>query len=127
GYRGEAQGETVETPAVVGLRPGYIYRVALSDIPGYPGRVFYPSLQVRASLVLNSRLRNAEFYAALNFSSEDLARSVSGALVRKVIVLEHPDNAIPVATRTNDPLDIRVPASRDPLAEAHEHGQPLVL
>jgi uncharacterized repeat protein (TIGR01451 family) len=126
-YRGEAKGETIETPAVVGLRPGYTYRIALSDVPGYPGRVFYPSLEVRASLLINSGLRHSDFYAALNFSGEDLARSVSGALIRKIIVLEHPDNAVPVATRTNEPLEIRVPGSRDLLNEAQEHGQPLVL
>ena len=126
-YRGGAKGETVDAPAIVGLRPGYSYRVALSNVPGYPGRVFYPSLEVRASLHLGGRLRNADFYAALNFSEEDLARVASGALVRKVIVLEHPDDALPLASRTNEPLEIRVPAGRDPLAEAHEHGQPLVL
>src|SRR5437763_15468037 len=29
-FRGGAKGHTVETPCVVGLRPGYTYRVALS-------------------------------------------------------------------------------------------------
>lgn len=126
-FRGLAKGQTVETPAVVGLRPGYTYRVAISDIPDLPGRVFYPTLEVRASLYLGNRLRNRDFPAALNFTSEDFTRADAGSLVRKVIVLETPDRAIPLPTRADDPLEVRVPMAGDLFAAANDHGQPLVL
>ena len=126
-YRGLAKGQVIEAPGVVGLRPGYTYRIAISDIPGMPGRVYYPTLEVRASLYLGNRLRNPDFPATLTFGSEDFARADAGALVRKVIVLETPDRAIPLATRANDPLEVRVPMSRDLFAAANDHGQPLVL
>jgi uncharacterized repeat protein (TIGR01451 family) len=126
-FRGGAQGQTIETPCVVGLRPGYTYRVALSDVPGFPAQVFFPSLQVRASLWLGNRLRNADFPATLIFSEEDLARAQAGALVRKVIVLERPDEAIPVASKADEPLEVRVLPPRDPVAEAQDRGQPLAL
>jgi uncharacterized repeat protein (TIGR01451 family) len=126
-YRGLAKGETILAPAVVGLRPGYAYRIALSDVPDRPGRVFYPTLEVRASLYLGNRLLNADFPAAINFSAEDFARSDAGALVRKVVVLETPDRAIPLPTRADDPLEVRVPRNRDLFEAANDHGQPLVL
>jgi hypothetical protein len=126
-FRGGPKGQTVETPCVVGLRPGYTYRIALADVPAFPGRVFFPTLEVRASLMLESRLRNAQFPATLAFSDEDFERAHAGALIRKVIVLERPENAIPVPSKAEEPLEVRVPPARDPLAEAQDRGQPLVL
>jgi uncharacterized repeat protein (TIGR01451 family) len=126
-YRGAVKGQTVETPSVVGLRPGYTYRVALSDIPEFPGRVFFPSLEVRASLYLGNRTRNADFPATLVFGDDDFARALAGAMIRKVIVLERPDAAIPLASRADEPLEVRVGGLRDPVVEAQERGQPLVL
>ncbi len=126
-FRGAQRGQTIETPCVVGFRPGYGYRVGLSHVAGFPGQMFFPTLEVRASLQLAGRLRNADFPAALNFTEEDFQRSRAGALVRKVIVLEQPDVALPVASRADEPLEVRVPANRDPLAEAQDRGQPLVL
>jgi uncharacterized repeat protein (TIGR01451 family) len=126
-FRGAEQGQTVDAPALVGLRPGYTYRIALSNVPGHPGRAFFPTLEVRASLLMNNRLHHADFPATLEFTEEDFARAEVGALLRKVIVLEHQERAEPLPTKAEEPLVIRVPRSRDPIAEALERGQPLVL
>ena len=98
-----AQGQTVETPCIVGLRPGYSYRVALSDIAEAPNRVFFPTLEVRASLLVGHRLKSADFPATLHFSGEDFARAEGGALIKKIIVLERPDQAIPHPSKANEP------------------------
>jgi uncharacterized repeat protein (TIGR01451 family) len=126
-FRGAAQGQTVETPCIVGLRPGYSYRVALSDIAEAPNRVFFPTLEVRASLLVGHRLKSADFPATLHFSGEDFARAGAGALITKIIVLERPDQAIPHPSKAEEPFEIRVPSTADVYAEAQERGQPLVL
>jgi uncharacterized repeat protein (TIGR01451 family) len=126
-FRGAVRGQTVETPCVVGLRPGYTYRVALSDIHDFPNRVFFPSLEVRTSLLLGNRLQNSRFPATLNFGADDFARAQEGAFIKKIIVLERPDQAIPQRSRATDPLEVRVPWTRDLVAEAQDRGQPLVL
>jgi uncharacterized repeat protein (TIGR01451 family) len=126
-FRGTAKGQTVEAPAVVGLRPGYTYRVGLSDVPDHPGRTYYPTLEVRASLYLGNRLRNADFPATLKFSSDDFTRAEAGAMIRKVVVLERPDLAIPLPSRADEPIEVPVPITADPMVAALDRGQPLVL
>jgi uncharacterized repeat protein (TIGR01451 family) len=126
-YRGFDKGQTFDAPAVVGLRPGYTYRLALSDVPGFPAQVFFPSLEVRGSLLLSPKLRNADFPATLNFAEEDFARVLDGALVKKAIVLERPDAAVAKATTPERPLELLVPPARDPVLEGQARGQPLVV
>ena len=76
-YRGDPAGVTFDAPCIVGLRPGYAYRVALSNIPGFPGATFSPTLEVRGSMWLTSQLRNGDFPATVMFriSSSRSARS----------------------------------------------------
>src|SRR6185295_11239586 len=58
-YRGFDKGQTLELPCTLGFRPGYAYRLAVFDIPGFPRRVFCPSVDVRGTLALAPKLRNA--------------------------------------------------------------------
>src|SRR5262249_27719370 len=51
-YPGNKQVRSFPAPVMVGLRPGYIYRVQLAGFPGYPGVTLYPSLEVRGTLQL---------------------------------------------------------------------------
>jgi len=126
-YRGGERGQALATPAILGLRPGYSYRLAVADVPGFPGQIFFPSLEVRGTLLLSHKLRNADFPATLSFSEDDFARVQAGALVKKVIVLERPDRAIPVATKPEAPIEVPVAAPRDPLIESRDLGQPLLV
>jgi uncharacterized repeat protein (TIGR01451 family) len=126
-YRGGERGQTLPAPVKLGLRPGYSYRLALSEIPGFPLQAFYPTLEVRGTLLLSMKLRHSEFPAALNFTEEDFERVQAGAFLKKVVVVERPDRAIPIASRPENPLEVPVPAPRDPLVEGRDLGQPLLL
>lgn len=126
-YRGFDAGQTIALPATLGFRPGYAYRLAVVDVPGLRGQAFYPSLEIRGSLAYSPKLKHADFPAHINFTEGELQRIALGAFVKKVICLERPDMAYPVATKPNEPLEIPVPAGRDPYLEAAERGQPLVV
>lgn len=125
-YRGFDAGQTLELPCTVGFRPGYSYRFAVSDVPGFPRRVFYPSLEVRGTLSLIPKLRNADFPAHINFTEDEFAKVVLGTFIKKVVILERPDQAFPIATKPDEPIEIPVSGSRDPVVEGNERGQPLV-
>lgn len=125
-YRGP-DAVTLDVPALVGLRPGYCYRLALSKVPGFPRRVFYPSVEVRGALQLAPGMRGPDFPATLAFTPDDFTRVVDGAVLKKVIVLERPERAIPLASLPGAPLEMSVPPSRDPLVEARAHGLPLAV
>jgi uncharacterized repeat protein (TIGR01451 family) len=126
-YRGGDDNKTLELPCTLGFRPGYAYRLAISDVPGLRGQVFSPSLEVRGSLALQSKARNADFPAHLHFHEDDFGKAIGGALIKKVITLERPDLALPIASKPDLPIEISVPASRNPYVEAAERGQPLIV
>lgn len=125
-YRGLASGDTVAAPAVVGLRPGFAYSFALSDIPDHPKEIFCPTLEVRGSLVLDGKLRNADFPATIQFHKDDFLAAKNG-LVKKVVVLERPDQAIPQATKPEAPIELNLTGNRDLGAAALERGQMLAM
>src|SRR5690349_17266945 len=83
-YQGRPGGRTFDAPAVVGLRPGYVYRVRLSDLPGLPGVSLYPTVEVRGCLSLGPKASSASYPAPVVLTAEDIQAALSGALVTKV-------------------------------------------
>jgi uncharacterized repeat protein (TIGR01451 family) len=126
-YRGAGTSQMLELPCTVGFRPGYSYRIAVSDMAAFPRQVFCPSIEVRGTLGLIPKLRNADFPAQITFSEEDFHKALGGTLIKKVVILERPDQAIPVASQPDAPLEVPVAALRDPLIEGAQQGLPLVI
>jgi len=125
-YRGGAI-QSLAAPCTVGLRPGYIYRVAVSGMPGYPGQTFYPTLEVRGTLQLPGKLRCADFPVPLVFNDTDFRALAGGALVTRILLLERPDGAIPEATRPNQPIELTASTDREAEAMAQDRGRALVV
>ncbi len=125
-YPGNKQARPFQAPLTAGLRPGYIYRLQLSGFPGHPGLVLYPSLEVRGSLQLPKAGRSFDHPVPLSISADDIERALRGELVTRVIVLEHPDQALAEASSPDQALEIDV-GSRDPLAEGRLRGRPVLI
>lgn len=125
-HRNQDAAKTFDLPATVGFRPGYAYRLAISEVAGFPRQIFFPAIEVRGTLGLHPTLRNADFPAFIEFSEEDFRKVMNGVLIKKVVTLERPDQAIPVASQPNAPVTVPVLPSRDPLLEAAQQGLPLV-
>jgi uncharacterized repeat protein (TIGR01451 family) len=126
-YRGFDKGQTLELPCTLGFRPGYSYRFAVSDVAAFPRQVFCPSLDVRGTLALLPKMRNAEFPAHINFTEDEFSKVFLGSYVKKVVTLERPDLAMPIASKADEPLEVPVQPGRDPYVEAAERGQPLLV
>jgi len=126
-YKGGGVGQTFQAPCTVGLRPGYVYRVQLSNIPGYPGMSLFPTLDVRGSLQFANRLRNSDFPAALVFRELDMEAVRNGSLVTRLVVLERPEAAVPLASSRDEPLEIDVPPQNDAFTEASLRGKTLMI
>lgn len=126
-YQGDAVGFKEKTPVTVGLRPGYIYRVMLTDLPGLPGVSFYPTLEVRGSLLMPPKSSSANHPVPIGFSARDIEQVGDGALITKVFVLENPERATPVATAPRQPLEFEPLPGEDPVTRAREIGRPLVI
>lgn len=126
-FRGAAAGQSFELPCTIGVRPGYTVRLALTGVPAFPKRAFFPTLDVYGSLLMAGNQHGAAFPAAIVFHEDDFARVHSDVTLKRIVVLERPDTAIPVATKPDQPFEISVPAQQAPLREARERGQPLVV
>src|SRR5205807_5037682 len=80
-YRGQPSGESFTVPFTAGFRPGYVYRMKMSNLPDLrEGFSLYPSLEVRAVLQLPPGQRAVNFPAPLVLT-DDGDRVLAGALV----------------------------------------------
>jgi uncharacterized repeat protein (TIGR01451 family) len=125
-YRGSGQGQTLTAPCVIGFRPGYRYRLQLGNLEGRRGWTVYPALDVVGSLRMPS-VQAAGHPATLFFTDDDFASVAAGAVVSKVVVLERPETALPVASAADRPIEQTLPPNRDLLVQAQERGRPVLL
>jgi uncharacterized repeat protein (TIGR01451 family) len=126
-YQGGRVGQTFDAPVSVGLRPGYVYRVKLTNLPDLPGVALFPTLEVRGSLFMGSKLAPPAYPAPVVLTEQDVTSALQGSLVTKVIYLEHPERAPAVATTPDRPLERDLPVERDPLEEARAYGRPVLI
>src|SRR5262249_17832856 len=118
-YQGQAQRE-FPVPAVAGFRPGYIYRLKLSNLPDRPAPRLapHPKLEVRASLCPPPRIQAQDHPAPFPVGEGDVTRALGGTLITKVVYLENPEKAVPTATRPGQILETAVAVNQSPLMEA---------
>ena len=90
-YQGTPEGRLFNAPVVVGLRPGYLYRIKCFGFTDRPDLAIYPTLEVRGSLSLTARVNPAAFPAPVVLTDADLRTALSGSLVTKVVYLENPE------------------------------------
>jgi uncharacterized repeat protein (TIGR01451 family) len=126
-FAGAATARLCAAPVTVGLRPGYVHRVELINPPGHPGVRLFPTLEVRGTLFLPPQLRASNYPAAIVFTPEEIERALHGVLLTKVIYLEDPEKALPVASTVDRPLELDAGTGLDPVAEAKEHGRPMIV
>jgi uncharacterized repeat protein (TIGR01451 family) len=126
-YQGDPSRRDFPTPVTVGLRPGYMYRVQVANLPNRPGVSFFPTLEVRGTLVPRPGLNPAEHPVPIVLSAADIDRVQGGAFLTKVLYLENPDQAESVATQPDRPLETEIRAGRDLLEEARARGRPLLV
>jgi uncharacterized repeat protein (TIGR01451 family) len=82
---------------------------------------------VLGTLQLPPRFRAADFPVPIHLTDEDIQRVAAGAMLTKVIVLEHPDQALAGTSRPDEPLEMEVSPGSDPLAEGRTLGRPLLV
>jgi uncharacterized repeat protein (TIGR01451 family) len=126
-YQGQAPARDYDAPVAVGLRPGYVYRVRLHGMADLPDVSLYPTLEVRGSLELPPGISAANYPAPITLTDNDIRRAMDGALVTKVIYLEHPERASPTAAQPGQTLESDLPANSDLLGEARALGRPMVI
>jgi uncharacterized repeat protein (TIGR01451 family) len=127
-YQGWAPPRLFTAPVTVAVRPGYAYRVKLSNIQDHPGLNLYPTVEVYGTLQLPPTQRTSDYPAPVAFSDLDIRQAAASSMLTKVIYLEDPEKAVPTATLPGEPpLESEVPPTRDPWVEARELGRPVAV
>lgn len=126
-HSGGMANHNLDAPATVALRPGYIYRLELIGFPKYPGVSLFPTLEVRGTLLPPPWVDPAKYPVPVALSTEEVDRVMGGAFLTKVYYLEHPDQALPLPSTPEMPVETEIPPSRDPVDEARLRGRPVLV
>jgi uncharacterized repeat protein (TIGR01451 family) len=82
---------------------------------------------VCGSLKLPHQLNASSYPAPFALTEADIDSALRGDLVTKVVYLEHPDRAEPVATRPGEVLETDLPGNHDLVKEARGRGRPMFI
>ncbi len=111
---------------IAGLMVGHVYRLKVTNIPGYPGKELYPSVEMIGRL-FPPQPQATLFPIPIHIELDDLEPAMQGALVTRVVYLENPRTAIPEQRGRNDQPFFDVGTAQDPLLEAERFGRPMAI
>ena len=116
----------LDVPGRYNFLQAAVYRLKLSEIPGYPGLELYPTLEV-----VPANGKTATFLAhsavPISFTQEDLDQVRGGNYVVKVIYLPDPQFQDLAATGPDEVVSSRLEPGVDPIAEACRRGSILAV
>lgn len=107
---------------VIGLRPGYGYRVKLTSQRGIS---LFPTVEVVGTIVMPPDLKPERHVAAIGWSTEELNQASSGRLLTKLLYVEYPEKAIPKNSMPETPPVTEVEPGEDILRQALAKGRPV--
>lgn len=116
------QQQTLNSPAQAGLTVGPVYRIILSDMPEFPGVVLYPTLELIDRLHPPADLRQ-KYPIPVDLTEDDIQQAIRDHLVTKIIYIEQPDLADPVAQRERI-REENIPLNKNLMTEADLRGRP---
>jgi hypothetical protein len=123
GSYGEAQPDS----ALAGMLIGAVYQVQVTGIPNNPGVEIFPTVEVIDRLYPPPGLA-LRYPILVELTQDELELAARGAFVTRVIYVEDPHTALPVAMPTaGEQPWVEAPAGADPLVEADFRGRPVAI
>lgn len=126
-YPGTNMARSYNAPTVMGLRPGYVYRFELANLPYNPGKTLYPEVELRGVLVPRPGMKYMDYPIPLVFTLGDIERVLSGALITKVIYLEDPEKALPAVVVRDQPVETSDETERAAIKNAQDNGRLMAI
>ena len=109
-----------------GLLVGQVYRVQISNIPFYEGLEVYPTIEIVNRLHPPAG-QEFHFPVPIHFTQEDLELALDNQFVTRVVALENPREATPIADDPKDQRYFDVAPHEDPLLVADQRGKPMAI
>jgi hypothetical protein len=109
-----------------GMLIGSVYRLRVTNIPQAEGEEVFPTIEIidRLFTPLGQEHR---FSIPIELSDADLRLALAGKFVTRVIYLEDPRDAVPVADDPKEQRWFDAPVGSDPLALADTLGRPVAI
>jgi len=118
--------EPAAAPVRVGLLVGQVYRIRVTRIPLAEGVEVFPTIEIIDRLYAPNG-QERRFPIPIELTEDDLRLAAEGKFVTRVIYLEDPFRAVPVAEHEGHQGWFDVGPGRDPLAAADEMGRPVAI
>jgi hypothetical protein len=118
--------EPLVVPGRYNFPQGAIYRLKLTDIPGYPGVELYPTLEV-APTVPRTEAYIAHNFIPFQLTDDDFKQVLSGNFVTKVIYLPDPEYQELALAGVETLVSTRLDPGVDPIVEADRRGSILAI
>ena len=114
------------SPVTVGMLVAPVYRLRITQIPHHPGLEVFPTVEIIDRLYppVGEVLR---FPIPIAISQEELELALDGKFVTRVIYVEDPDRALPVAELPDEQNWFDVEPDQDPLEVADRLGRPIAI
>ena len=111
---------------LVGLRVGGLYRLQVIQVPESPGLELFPTVEILDRLYPppGQALR---FPIPIELTLEELKLAADGHFVTRVIYLEDPQAALPLADPDKDQRWVEARPGEDPLVMADHLGRPMAI
>lgn len=113
-------------PYAVGLLLGMDYRMRVTDIPYYPGKEVFPTVQV-LQRTFPPQGMELEYPILIDITQEDIELALDGKFVTRVIYLEDPRSAMPIRGDLGPQPSVDVVSGADPIDVAATLGQPVAI
>jgi hypothetical protein len=117
---------TEKNSALAGMLMGQVYRLKVTGIEFHPGEEVFPTVEVIDRLYPPPG-QAARFPIPIELTFEELELALNGSYVMRVIYLEEPKTAIPVAETPPAQRYFEAPPGIDPLHEADRLGRPVAI
>jgi uncharacterized repeat protein (TIGR01451 family) len=122
-YPGSPLARLYDTPTVLAFRPGYSYRLELSNLPLHPGARLYPEVTVYGTIVPHPGMKYMDYPIPLTFSAADIERALAGSVITKVIYLENPEKAVPFDVAPDAPIEFPNVTEQEAIKNALANGR----
>jgi hypothetical protein len=113
-------------PIVLGMLIGSVYRFRVTDIPTQETLEVYPTVEVVDRLYPPIGME-ARFPIVIHFAQEDIELALAGKFVTRIVYLEDPDDAMPLAEKPLDQPYFEIARGQDPLEVADRLGRPVAI
>jgi len=115
-----------ESDLMAGLMIGQVYRFRVSGIPRAEGAELYPTIEMVDRTYPPPGLATS-YPIPVNVDEDDILAALEGRLVTRIIYLEDPQTATPLAEGANGPTAIDIPEYQDPLEIADLRGRTVAI